>query len=160
MRKSAIRTVRMALLPLLCAAGLSACSRGDDNHSDGVSGQETASPSEATDYSALAADATQVEIGKKLFSNCAVCHSIDPNIPSPAGPQLAGVVGRKIAGAAGFPYTEALKKDGGDWTPDKLDGFLKDPQTAYPGTAMAFGGLAKEADRKAIIAFLASHAAK
>ena len=95
-----------------------------------------------------------------MFSNCAVCHSVDPAIPSPAGPQLVAVVGRKIGGAAGFPYSQALANAGGIWTPEKLDTFLKDPMAAYPGTSMAFGGLAKENDRKAVIAYLASIQAK
>ncbi|MGH6651005.1 MAG: c-type cytochrome [Sphingopyxis sp.] len=154
---------RLALLTGLLLAGTAACSKPSEE-SDSSSTEasvETPAPAAATgSYAALAADAGQVEAGKKLFSNCAVCHSVDPATPSPAGPQLMAVVGRKIGGAAGFPYSQALANAGGTWTPEKLDAFLKDPMAAYPGTSMAFGGLAKETDRKAMIAYLASIPAK
>ncbi|WP_282950333.1 MULTISPECIES: c-type cytochrome [unclassified Sphingopyxis] len=156
---------RLAFLTGLVLAGTAACSKpAEENGTAGAkTSAETPAPAPAAapdTYAALAADAGQVEAGKKLFSNCAVCHSVDPATPSPAGPQLIAVVGRQIGGAAGFPYSQALANAGGVWTPEKLDAFLKDPMTAYPGTAMAFGGLAKESDRKAIIAYLASIPAK
>lgn len=161
MDKAHIGKFRLALLSALCLAGTAACSKPAEDSKDsnlGASVEATSSTPVAgsSDYATLAADAGQVEAGKKLFSNCAVCHSVDPGTPSPAGPKLIAVVGRKIGGAEDFPYSQALKNAGGSWTPEKLDVFLKDPMAAYPGTSMAFGGLAKEADRKAIIAYLAS----
>lgn len=156
---------RLAFLTGLLLAGTAACSKpaeeGEDTSREASVEAPAAAPAPATnDYAALAADAVQVEAGKKLFSNCAVCHSVDPATPSPAGPQLIAVVGRKIGGAPGFPYSQALANADGTWTPEKLDKFLKDPMAAYPGTMMAFSGLAKEADRKAMIAYLASIQAK
>jgi cytochrome c len=135
MDKAHIGKFRLALLSALCLAGTAACSKPAEDSKDsnpGASVEATSSTPVAgsSDYATLAADAGQVEAGKKLFSNCAVCHSV--------------------------PYSQALKNAGGSWTPEKLDVFLKDPMAAYPGTSMAFGGLAKEADRKAIIAYLAS----
>lgn len=155
-----IRKYGLVLLSALCLIGVAACSKSADdatNRNSDIATDTVSSPPQASsDYSALAADAAQVEAGKNLFGNCAVCHSVNAATPSPAGPQLIAVVGRKIGGAEGFPYSQALKNADGSWTPEKLDEFLKDPMGTYPGTAMAFGGLAKEADRKAIIAYLAS----
>ncbi|MBS0477312.1 MAG: c-type cytochrome, partial [Proteobacteria bacterium] len=122
---------RLALLAGLALTAATACSKPADE-SKGGSAQAGAATSAAAaaeptgDYSALAADASQVEAGKKLFSNCAVCHSADPATPSPAGPQLVAVVGRRIGSAPGFPYSPALANAGGAWTPEKLDTFLKD----------------------------------
>lgn len=142
----------MGLIALAACSGPSGA--GDDQGSTAAAGQTSA------DYSALARNQMQVQAGKKVFSNCAVCHSAEPGVPSPAGPSLAGVVGRKIGGVADYPYSQALAKADGDWTPDKLDAFLKDPMQTYPGTAMAFGGLSKESDRKAVIAYLAGTVSK
>ena len=96
---------RLAFLTGLVLAGTAACSKPAEEN--GTAGAETSAetpapaPAAAPDtYAALAADAGQVEAGKKLFSNCAVCHSVDPATPSPAGPQLIAVVGRQIGGAA------------------------------------------------------------
>ncbi len=161
MDKVHISKFRLALLSALCVSGTTACSKPAEDGKDSTSGASVEATSStpaagSSDYANLAADAGQVEAGKKLFSNCAVCHSVDPGTPSPAGPQLIAVVGRKIGGADGFPYSQALKNAGGSWTPEKLDVFLKNPMAAYPGTSMAFGGLAKETDRNAIIVYLAS----
>lgn len=155
----------LPLVSALCLVGIAACSKSSGNGSDNTSSAAVAAGSSTTaagsvNYSKLATDAGQVATGKKLFSNCAVCHSADAATPSPAGPQLAAVVGRVIGGVEGYPYSQALKSAGGTWTPERLDAFLKNPMATYPGTAMAFGGLAKDADRKAIIAYLASTKAK
>jgi cytochrome c len=142
----------------LCLSTLAACSQPKENGSEQASVSTT--PTASTDYSALARNTVQVQAGKKVFSNCAVCHSAEAGVPSPAGPALAGVLGRKIGGVADYPYSQALAKAEGSWTPEKLDAFLKNPMEAYPGTAMAFGGLTKDSDRKAVIAYLAGTAKK
>lgn len=153
-------TIRSAMMA--CAAvslvAVGACSKpkGGDEKAGGTSSV----PAASIDYSSLARNTMQVQAGKKVFSNCAVCHSAEAGVPSPAGPALAGVLGRKIGGVAGYPYSQALAKADGSWTPEKLDAFLKDPMAAYPGTAMAFGGLAKDSDRKAVVAYLAGTASK
>ena len=161
MDKVHVGTFGRAIISAIWLVGALACSR---SASDAVSrnseagGEVSASTSvdASANFSTLAADAIQVDAGKKLFSNCAVCHSVDPGAPSPAGPQLIGVVGRRVGSVSDFPYSQALKHTDGHWSPERLDEFLKHPQVAYPGTSMAFGGLTKEADRKAIIAYLAS----
>ena len=149
--------------PLTIAAAmglnaLAACSGRSETGND--QGSTAAAGKASTDYSALARNQMQVQAGKKVFSNCAVCHSAEPGVPSPAGPSLAGVVGRKIGGVSGYPYSQALSKADGEWTPEKLDAFLENPMAAYPGTAMAFGGLSKESERKAVIAYLAGTTSK
>lgn len=153
------RSVALGLHVLLGVTALGACSppaSKSEGETSGTSGPHVV----AKDYSALARSTMQVQVGKKLFSNCAVCHSAEPGAPSPAGPALAGVLGRKVGSLDDYPYSEALMKADGEWTPEKLDAFLKDPAAVYPGTAMAFGGLAKEGDRRAVVAYLASTGTK
>jgi cytochrome c len=83
-----------------------------------------------------------------------VCHSFQKGGPAIVGPDLYGVVGRKIASVEGFNYTPALKAHQGDWNYSNLDVWLKNPQAFAPGTAMAFPGVPDDKKRAAIIAFL------
>jgi cytochrome c len=85
---------------------------------------------------------------------CKVCHSFQKGGPAIVGPDLYGVVGRKIASVEGFNYTPALKAHQGDWTYSNLDVWLKNPQAFAPGTAMAFPGVPDDKKRANIIAFL------
>ncbi len=91
---------------------------------------------------------------------CKVCHSFEKGAPSPIGPNLYGVVGRKIASVEGFNYSPALKAKAseGDWTFEHLDVWLTNPQAFAAGTTMAFPGLPDLKKRAEVIAFLRSKA--
>lgn len=93
--------------------------------------------------------------GERVFANCAICHSRQAKAPSPAGPNLHGVVGRKAGTLAGFKYSRALREFAKPWTAEALDRFLASPQSAVPGTAMPFAGLRNADDRAAVICLLA-----
>jgi glucose/arabinose dehydrogenase/cytochrome c2 len=88
-------------------------------------------------------------------SRCAGCHNLG-NSGAQIGPPLRGVVGRRIAPMNGFSYSEALKAANGIWTAERLDGFLADPRTAFPGTLMQIDGIKDAAERRAIIGYLQS----
>jgi cytochrome c len=89
---------------------------------------------------------------------CKVCHSFDKGGPAIIGPDLYGVVGRKIASVEGFNYSPALKAHGGEWTYQNLDVWLTNPQAFAPGTTMAFPGVPDIKKRANIIAFLRTKA--
>src|SRR5215469_4193653 len=58
--------------------------------------------------------------GQKVFKDqCASCHAQQPGHVVLA-PSLKGVVDRPAGSAAGFPYSDALKKSGLVWTEDNL----------------------------------------
>jgi cytochrome c len=89
---------------------------------------------------------------------CKVCHTFDKGGAAVVGPNVYGVIGRKIASVEGFNYTDALKahqKDG-VWTYELLDPWLTNPQAFAPGTAMAFPGIPDAKKRANVIAFLRS----
>jgi cytochrome c len=85
---------------------------------------------------------------------CLSCHAIAADEPALEGPTLWGVVGRRIAGAADFEYSDALRRQEGAWDRAKLDRFLAAPQAFAPGTQMTLGGVRNAADRAAVIDFL------
>jgi cytochrome c len=93
--------------------------------------------------------------GEKVFAKCKACHKMDG--VDGVGPHLNGVVDRAKASIGGFAYSEVLVGMAADaWTPENLDGFLKNPKGYAPGTKMAFAGLPKAEERANVIAYLAS----
>ena len=121
----------------------------------GLAGAALAFTLHAGAASAAAGDPARGEV---VFQKCYACHSVVPGETGLPGPNLAGVVGRRIAGESGFAYSPALvalKGQGGEiWTEAALDAFLRDPEAVAPGTAMAFVGLRDAAERADVIAFL------
>jgi cytochrome c len=79
------------------------------------------------------------ECNKRAFVTCGACHALTADAGRKPGPQLAGVIGRKVAGDPAFDYSPPLKaarEKGESWSKEKLDTFLKDPQAMYQGTWM------------------------
>ena len=93
--------------------------------------------------------------GAEVFATkCTSCHSLDPEVRGLMGPSLRGVVGRTPGRTAGFTYSPALLQLANPWTASTLDWFLADPIGRVPGTYMAFTGVSREADRRALICYL------
>ena len=97
--------------------------------------------------------------GRQVFeARCAACHAAMPGAPAGAGPNLAGVIGRRIAGDAAFDYSPALlaaREAGQVWDAGLLQRFLADPEAMFPGLWMGANGLRDAADRAAVATFLA-----
>jgi len=93
--------------------------------------------------------------GEVIFSACTSCHRVGSGNAHGIGPDLAGIVGRKVASAPGFHYSSALSSRSADhWTAERLDAYLSDPQKAIPGTTMQFEGMQSAEDRASLIAYL------
>ena len=87
---------------------------------------------------------------------CQSCHSFTKDGAAKIGPSLSGVVGRPIASAPNFKYSNGLKaKSAKKWTPEELDAFLANPSGYAPGTTMPIR-VADKAKRQRIIAYLAT----
>ena len=89
---------------------------------------------------------------------CKVCHTFDKGGAVLVGPNLYGIVGKKIASQEGVNYTAALKAKEGDWTYEHLDVWLTNPQAFAPGTTMAFPGVPDAKKRANVVAFMRSKA--
>jgi cytochrome c len=70
------------------------------------------------------------------------------------GPNLWGIIGKKIASVPGFNYSPDLKAMEGEWTIDKLNEFVKNPKGMAPRTNMAFNGIPRARERADLIAYL------
>ena len=102
---------------------------------------------------AAAAESREEEVPEPV-EVCIACHAIGPDEPALEGPTLWGVIGRPVASAPDFKYSDALRRLGGTWDRDRLDRFLAAPQSYAPGAAMSFGGVRSAADRKVVLDFL------
>jgi cytochrome c len=112
---------------------------------------EAAAPPEPIEKLLASASA---EKGEASAKKCIACHTFTKGGPNRVGPNLWGVVGRPKASEAGFAYSDALKKKGGNWTIDDLSEFLTSPRVFAPGTKMTFVGLPKGSERADVIAYL------
>jgi cytochrome c len=118
-----------------------------------------AAPKEAATPLPVLLAAASPEAGQSEAKKCAACHSFEEGAGAKIGPDLYGVVGRPIASAEGFSYSDALKEKQGDWSYDNLNAFLTDPKKWAPGTKMAFAGIKDPEDRADVLAYLRSLAA-
>ena len=96
--------------------------------------------------------------GAALFAPCRACHSLDPSAKIMPGPNLAGLIGRKVAGDPAFDYSPVLRQareEGRIWTREALEAFLADPEAMFPAMWMSAQGIRDEAGRKALALFIA-----
>lgn len=107
---------------------------------------------------ALLVSAAAAQDGRTVFDrHCASCHAVTPGAPPGPGPNLHGVVGRRVAGDAGFDYSPVLQeasRAGDAWDAARLDRFLADPEEMYPGLWMGANGLRVQAERRAVVEWL------
>ena len=97
-----------------------------------------------------------VAAGRAAFEECRSCHELDPAAGAAAGPNLAGLIGRPIAGDPGYGYSPALEqagRGGARWTRETLERYLEDPEAVVPGTWMT-ARVRDAAERRALIDFL------
>lgn len=118
-------------------------------------GQEEEGP---TDYGALLA-AADVSAGERVANRCTSCHTFEEGGRNGTGPNLWDTVMNPVTHADEFNYSAAMEEfaQGGTvWSYEHLDGFLANPRSYVPGTAMSFAGLRSEEDRMNLIAYMRS----
>jgi len=98
-----------------------------------------------------------------LFTPCRACHSLDPSAKIMPGPNLAGLIGRKVAGDPAFDYSPVLqqaREKGRVWTLETLKTFLADPEAMFPAMWMSAQGIRDVAARKALARFIVDPASR
>jgi cytochrome c len=113
----------------------------------------------AFDFKAIEADlkkvaASNVDAGRDVFKKCAACHTPAKGGANGVGPNMWGLLGRKVAAVSGFNYSDATKAKGGEWTYEALAKFIWDPRGTIPGNKMAFAGVQDKQDVVDLMAFL------
>jgi len=94
----------------------------------------------------------------RAWGKCKACHATDANASRNEGPTLFGIIGAPAGIVADFKsFSPAMKNSGVVWSEEALDKFIAKPHTFMPGNTMPFSGMPREADRKAVIAYLKSH---
>ena len=92
--------------------------------------------------------------GAEVFRACVACHTISSTDAPRAGPTLHRVMGRPIATAPNYIYSEAFPKLGIVWTKETISKLFEIGPHAYtPGTKMPEQRL-NAADRAALTEFL------
>ncbi|WP_339671472.1 c-type cytochrome [Dasania marina] len=129
-----------------------------DDGTGSVGAVEARAVVDHSDWKVAAEGATESTVarGERIIQMCAGCHGIGEGAPSPAGPSLHGIMGRRVGSLDSYPYTQALTNQTESWTVKQFDEFITSPQDLYPGTGMAFSGLKSREDRAALIAYLAT----
>jgi cytochrome c len=94
------------------------------------------------------------DAGADTFKKCLACHTPHKGDRNLVGPNLWGIVGRKVASAPGFAYSEAMKTHGGEWTWERLAKYLHKPADEVPGNKMLFPGVPDNTDLADLLAYL------
>lgn len=97
-----------------------------------------------------------VQLGRRYFTVCAVCHTTEDGAAPRQGPNLKGVYGAPSARLPDYNYSSAMRAANLMWTEENLDAYIANPQKVVPGANMAFAGERNPEKRKAIIAYLKS----
>ncbi len=122
--------------------------------------EASAGPAETEPAFDLGAALAQADLtrGERVFAGqCSTCHTINNGGNNGTGPNLWNTVGSDKAAHAGFNYSAALAAMDGVWSYENLDAWLKAPSSYVKGTTMSFAGIRRDADRAAVIAYLAAN---
>jgi cytochrome c len=153
-----------ALLLIFGLPQLTKALMGGGHHGDGElhlayggdleldTGGGAAEPEPEVDLGTLLANASAAS-GERRAALCKSCHTFEEGGANGTGPNLWNIVGRQVAGHAGFNYTSALKDAGGAWTYERLDHYLENSQEYIPGTAMV-QRFPRDEQRADLLAFL------
>merc|ERR1711879_64645 len=94
--------------------------------------------------------------GNAVFNtHCSACHSMEKgDDKTAAAPNLQNLMGTIAGQRTQFPYSNAMKKSGIQWSEKHMFVYLKAPAKYVPGTRMAFAGLNDAQERADLIAYL------
>ena len=146
----------VAVLWLIAGCGKSATPDGSDSPSllTASSLGEQSVVTNETHLTSPEFTGTDSAWGERLAMQCRACHGLEAGSVNMLGPTLHGFFGKKAGSVDGFIYSDPLANAEFIWTPRALDAWLSQPANFLPGNRMAFAGLSKSDDRRAVIAYL------
>ncbi|AQX27472.1 MULTISPECIES: c-type cytochrome [unclassified Bartonella] len=98
-----------------------------------------------------------LENGRKVFRQCAICHTSKRDESNRIGPSLWGIVNRPFAIVKNFSYSKVLRANSDrKWDFFTLDRYIQSPRQAFPGTIMSFRGIKNDQDRADLLLYLRS----
>ncbi|WP_438721907.1 c-type cytochrome [Bartonella rochalimae] len=98
-----------------------------------------------------------LENGRKIFRQCAICHASKPGGSNRVGPSLWEIVDRPFASIKNFSYSKVLRANSDKkWDFFTLDRYIQSPRQAFPGTIMSFRGIKNDQDRADLLLYLRS----
>ncbi|MEN3112644.1 c-type cytochrome [Uliginosibacterium paludis] len=83
----------------------------------------------------LPAPASTPDAAALFADQCGDCHTLETG-RNKRGPSLAGLIGRQAGSVPGYNYSDAMRRSGVTWTPQRLAQYLAAPKTDLPGTKM------------------------
>jgi cytochrome c len=95
--------------------------------------------------------------GRALFENCLSCHSLDPAKTDLPGPNLSGLIGRRLGGDPRYDYSPVLRAAnarGQAWDEALLDRFLADPEEMFPGMWMTGRPMPDAEERRDLLRYI------
>lgn len=139
---------------------LGACS--GSGAAPGETSQSTASqamaPTQVSAPQTPAAEMSEEErllaAGARLFKRCQACHTLDEGGRNRVGPNMWDVFGQKAGHRTDFNYSKAMAASEVIWTEETMAAYIANPRQFMPGNRMAFAGLRKEEDQKAVVAYI------
>ena len=94
--------------------------------------------------------------GRNKFAACRACHTLTEGGARLTGPNLWGVLGRKVGSSEGFVYSPAMRDAEFVWDTASLERWLDNPKQLVPGNKMTFTGIHDGDDRRDVIAYIAT----
>ncbi len=107
-----------------------------------VSTLDTNKEEEVIDVIALMSQANH-ENGAKTIKKCVSCHSFNQGGAHKVGPNLYGIINKKIASNTTYKYSDSLSSIDKVWNYEELYAFLNAPKKYAKGTKMSFAGIKK-----------------
>ncbi|MBS0384930.1 MAG: cytochrome c family protein [Proteobacteria bacterium] len=138
---------------------LAACGQSGSGGSSESGGPSAPTYTDAQNQAAVAAlpapyNTANYDAGRTVFAQCRACHTVANGGANMVGPNLHGVIGRRIGSAPNFNYSPPVKASDFTWDAEHLDRWIANPQAMIPGTRMGFVGVRDATQRRDVIAYL------
>ena len=93
-------------------------------------------------------------LGRRIFTRCRACHTLNEGGRHKVGPNLWKIIGRKAGSAEEYAYSKAMITSNIIWTEETISAYLENPAIFMPKNKMSFVGIRKRSERDAVIVYI------